>query len=182
MKKAVPIVLFLALVTCAFSGCVENEFKPTPVPTMPARTAPPLPAQAIPTRTAVGIPPERLEQIYFDKATELNYRRISITTRSQDALADYIDGKTRLDVFKILYGMYTEDMYEVVNEMTSLNPPPRYREYHSHCLKSTNLLYSSMLEFTLYLEDGKMYHLSKATDLLEESIRETDLAKASIPT
>ncbi|MDD5235615.1 MAG: hypothetical protein PHD13_05530 [Methanocellales archaeon] len=53
MKKAVTIVLFLALVTCAFSGCVENEFTPTSTPTPRAEVGP-IPTSAPTTVTVVG--------------------------------------------------------------------------------------------------------------------------------
>ncbi|NYT01091.1 MAG: hypothetical protein GKB99_05155 [Methanocellales archaeon] len=43
MKKVVIILLFFALVGCAFSGCV-SEPEPIPAPSVPTRTAPALPA------------------------------------------------------------------------------------------------------------------------------------------
>ncbi len=57
MKKAVAIVLFLALVTCAFSGCVENEFTPPPKPTStptPRVETTPIPTSTPTTVTVVG--------------------------------------------------------------------------------------------------------------------------------
>ena len=58
MKKAVAILLFFALVTCAFSGCVEKEFTPAPKPTStpaPRIETTPIPTP-VPTATPTPIP------------------------------------------------------------------------------------------------------------------------------
>ncbi|GEM_PF-4358758 len=182
MKKAVSIVLFLALVTCAFSGCVEDRaVEPTPVPTPTLTPTPtptptllptPKPTPAIPPRTT----PELSELGYLAKVVELLDQLIGITKRASNALDDYSDGKISLETVKYIQIACTEETYEVANEIASLKPPPKYEEHHRHFLKSANLKYSAMFELTLYFEDGDVNHLEKYKDLTEEAMRESSLA------
>lgn len=109
-------------------------------------------------------------------------RRVEIRRRSTDAFDDNNKGKISLENLKYIQITCTEDMYEVANEVASLNPPPAYEEHHRHFLKSINLQYTYMFELTLYCEDGDISRIETCKNIDEASIREMELAIAATPT
>lgn len=175
MKKIV-VMLAALLIVAMVAGCLEGstpDATPTPTPT-PVPTATPTPT---PTPTPTVAP----ELEYLDKVMELNERTSNILARFGGASADFSEGKIGLATLEYIHIDCSDDMMVVAIEATFLDPPHDFEEFHGHWIKSINLCDSAMFEATLYFVDEDINHIYLATDMLEESTRETDLATAALP-
>ena len=113
---------------------------------------------------------------------KLNEQALELLGRSVDAGSDFLEGKISLETYGYIDTDCSERMHAVAKEAASLDPPQAYGEFHRHWIKSINLCDSSMFESNLYFKDGDVSHIKKSNDILEESMREFELAMAVLPT